>query len=184
MLRLTHPYPPLTDGVVLLRAPRESDAEALHEAAQDPEIARWTSVPENYTLELAQAYIADSLAAVREGRRVNLFALRSAGGLVGVYGTPVLDRATRTAELGYWVAEPMRGQGLGTRALVLFRDWLHESVGFRRLELLIHIDNPRSRRMGERAGFADTGERRPNPRPAPGEESMERNYLVLASVRP
>ena len=184
MLRLTHPYPPLTDGVVLLRAPRESDAEAVRAGAQDPEIARWTSVPEDYALEHAQAYIADSLAAVREGRRVNLLAFRRDGAFVGAYGTPVLDRGTSTAELGYWVAADMRGQGLGTRALVLFRDWLHEAQGFRTLELLIRIDNPRSRRMGERAGFVDTGERRPNPRPAPGEESMERNYVVLASVRP
>ena len=36
----------LTDGVVVLREPRDDDAPALVALGDDPEILRWTEVPE------------------------------------------------------------------------------------------------------------------------------------------
>src|SRR5688500_1776718 len=48
----------LGDGVVRLRAPRESDAHALVRGCNDPDVARWTKIPSPYTLEDARAWIA------------------------------------------------------------------------------------------------------------------------------
>ncbi len=41
----------LTDGPVVLRAHRPSDAERVVEQSVDPESVRWTSVPSPYSLE-------------------------------------------------------------------------------------------------------------------------------------
>ena len=49
---------------------------------------------------------------------------------------------------------------------------LHEwavAHGFRRLEILPHVDNGPSRRVAERCGYVDTGEVRKAPRGAEGE---------------
>ena len=46
----------------------------------------------------------------------------------------------------------------------MLREFGVEELGLTRIELLIHEDNVPSRKTAERAGFADTGERRPAPR--------------------
>jgi RimJ/RimL family protein N-acetyltransferase len=179
-MRLTHPYPPLTDGVVWLRAPREDDAEAVCAACQDPEIKRWIPVPDPYSLADAKAFISQSLAATRQGLTLNTFAFDRGGTLLGSFGVPQLDRKTRTAEIGYWVAAEARGRGVAVRATRLLAAWLAGEQGFRTIELVIHRDNPQSRRVAEKSGFKDTGELRSLPRPRPGEESQERSFIVYA----
>jgi hypothetical protein len=57
---LRHPDPPLSDGVITLRAKTGTDADALTAACQDPEIPRWTRVPVPYLRADALAYLAGS----------------------------------------------------------------------------------------------------------------------------
>jgi len=67
-------------------------------------------------------------------------------------------------EIGYWVAAQARGKGVASRAVTLLRDWAAGELGLTVIELVIHEDNRLSRRVAERTGFLDTGERRPQPR--------------------
>ena len=48
---LRHPDPPLSDGVITLRAKARADIPALVAICADPEIPRWTRVPSPYTPE-------------------------------------------------------------------------------------------------------------------------------------
>jgi RimJ/RimL family protein N-acetyltransferase len=162
----------------------ESDAEAVCAACQDPEVTRWNGIPTPYGLEDAKSFIAQTLRETREGATVNTFATGRDGTLIGSFGVAAIDRSTRTAEIGYWVAAEARGRGVAPRAVVLLRDWISGAHGIRTVELVIHRDNAPSRRVADKAGFADTGERRPRPRPRPGEESPERSHIVYAWTSP
>jgi RimJ/RimL family protein N-acetyltransferase len=150
----------LTDGVITLRPPAETDVDAIVAACQDPEIPRWTNVPAPYRREDALAY----LTRTANDPATRPFLAFAGDELVGSFSVLELDLEARCGEIGYWVAAPARGRGLATRALILLRDWAAEELGLELIELLIHEDNVRSRRLAERTAFLDTGERRPAPR--------------------
>src|SRR5437588_33878 len=56
----------LADGELRLRPWRAEDVPAIAEACRDPEIARWTRVPDDYTEQDARDFVAAS--AERRGR--------------------------------------------------------------------------------------------------------------------
>jgi RimJ/RimL family protein N-acetyltransferase len=156
--------PTLEGQGLVLRAMRPGDADALVAACQDPEIPRWTLVPSPYTRAHAEQYLARAAEQARAGTAANLLGFDSAGALVGSFSLMEIDRRRGVAEIGYWTAAPARGRGLTTRAVGLLRAWGEEELGLRTLEILCDEANAPSRRVAERAGFTETGERRAHPR--------------------
>ena len=149
----------LTDGVVLLRPWRPSDAPAVHAACQDPLIARFIPVPLPYTGAVAEAYV-EARRRDWEGAEERSFAIVDAdsGELLGS-----IARHGSTgphAAFGYWLAPGARGRGVATRALRLFVDWTLRTTSAVRLELFTDVANDASGRVAERAGFVREGVRR------------------------
>jgi RimJ/RimL family protein N-acetyltransferase len=172
--------PTLTDGQITLRPRHESDLDALVAACQDPEIPRWTSVPSPYTRADAEAHHAATANDAAEGRAVRLFAVDARDDtLLGSISLLDLDREPGYAEIGYWVVAEARGRRVATRAVELLTAWGHDVLGLDRIEVIAHRDNLPSRRVAERAGFADTGELRAHPR----SDSTAEEYAVYVSVR-
>jgi RimJ/RimL family protein N-acetyltransferase len=152
------PPQPLTDGVVLLRAPREDDVAALTAACQDPEISRWTRIPSPYTEENARQWLARQPGERTRGESVS-FAVTDAveGTLLGVMGLIHISWEDTRAELGAWMSAQARGRGTSQRALRLLVGWAMHTLGFQRLEALIHPLNTASRRLVERLDFTQEG---------------------------
>jgi RimJ/RimL family protein N-acetyltransferase/GrpB-like predicted nucleotidyltransferase (UPF0157 family) len=151
------PDPPLSDGVVALRAWTAADAGDIAECCQDPEIPRWTHVPSPYDREDAAMFLAESERSRLAGEELSLAVTDAAGerllGAVGVrpgYGE-------RGAEIGYWVAAPARGQGAAARALRLLSEWAFSSLGAERVQVVAHPLNEASQRVALRAGFRREG---------------------------
>jgi RimJ/RimL family protein N-acetyltransferase len=151
--------PTLTDGVVTLRPKRPEDADAIAAACQDPEIPRWTAVPSPYTREHAVEFIEQ-----RDTRAASLLAVDAEDRLLGSFSVMEIDPDRGYGEIGYWVAAEARRRGVATCAVTLLRDWAAEELGLTELEIMAAPENVGSRRVAERAGFAETGERRPSPR--------------------
>ena len=80
------------------------------------------------------------------------------GRVVGDCGTagPLDDEGRQ--EIGYGLAAPFRGQGLGTEAVRVMADWLADLPGVRALTAEVEVGNDASRRLLERVGFALVGE--------------------------
>jgi RimJ/RimL family protein N-acetyltransferase len=97
----------------------------------------------------------------------------AAGAVVGEVGTKAPPDGTGTVEIGYGLAGPSRGQGLGSRAVATLLRWLDDQPDIHRV--VAHVDpgnEPSCRlleRLGFRAGEQAAGEReREYVRPHPG----------------
>lgn len=66
-MSLTPPESPLTDGTIALRPFRSDDAVAVAAACADPDIVRFTLMPEGLTAERALRWIEWALAGWSDG---------------------------------------------------------------------------------------------------------------------
>jgi RimJ/RimL family protein N-acetyltransferase len=174
------PEQPLTDGGVVLRAPREDDLAALTCACQDPEIARWTRVPSPYTEENARQWLAHQAGARARGEGVS-FAVTDAkqGSLLGMVGLVSISWEDARGEIGTWMAPQARGQGVAQQSLRLLARWAFHTLGLQRLEALIHPLNKASHRLAESLGLTREGVLR-----SYGVMKGERVDLVVYSMLP
>ncbi len=149
------PDRPLVDGPTALRAWRDDDVEAIVRACQDPEIARWTRVPEHYGEVDAQAYLLERGASLHAGATAP-FAIVASDDLARLLGSVSILRLAwehLRGEVGYWLAPDARGAGHATRAVRLVSGWAFQSLGLERIDLLAAAGNLPSQRVAERAGF-------------------------------
>jgi RimJ/RimL family protein N-acetyltransferase len=149
------PDPALAGELVLLRPLEPPDVEAVFAACQDPEIARWTTIPQPYRREHAVGFVADSIAAWQAGRDPT-FAIvdRAAAAVVGCIG---LRGESHGFEIGYWMAPAGRGRGLTSEAVRLVSHWALRELAAERIGLLVYAGNEASARVAQRAGYRREG---------------------------
>lgn len=157
---LPSPDPALAAGEgVWLRRWRVADGPALVAAWRDPEIARWTAVPEHVTLASARAWIEGERARRAAGAALDLvIALTPDGPAVGEVGISHVDWSRSAALVGYWVAGRHRGLGLAATALVGLGGFLAEGVGIHTLLARCHPENVASIATARKAGYQSLGE--------------------------
>lgn len=151
------PWPPLGDDLVALRLWSPDDLDQLVEALRDPEIPRWTLMPDPYTRGDALEFLRGVPDHWRTGTGA-VFCITPADrteqvlGAIGLYTHPM-----HTAQAGYWVAAEARGRGVATRALRLVSAWAFEHTTLARLELTVFPGNTASMRVAEGAGYQREG---------------------------
>ena len=155
---LEFPVEGLSDGVVRLRAMAEADIEAVIEACQDPEIPRWTRVPEPYGEAEGRSWFEQQATAGSDGTMLNLLAVDAVTDeLLGSVGIVRADWEEGRCELGYWIARERRGLGIATRGVRMLCDWIFDRLPVDRIEIHSEPGNAASRRVAERAGFTLEG---------------------------
>lgn len=148
----------IDDGVIRLRLRSDADVPAIIDACRDPEVVRWTRVPEDYDEVKAREWAEESARLLAEGSGLHLvIADARTDRLIGSIGIHEIDREERRCELGYWLAPDARGRGAMTRAVRLLSAWAFENLPVDRIAILIEPQNGASRRVAERAGFAFEG---------------------------
>jgi RimJ/RimL family protein N-acetyltransferase len=131
-----------------LRPWRPADAEALAAAWADPEIARWTAVPEDRSVEAAARWIAGWDERRRRGLALDLVV--TAADDDAVLGEVGVAFVTEPPTMGWWVVAAARGQGVATAAVRRFvEDFLPVD------EVVAEVDeaNPASVAVARAAGF-------------------------------
>jgi RimJ/RimL family protein N-acetyltransferase len=164
---------PLVDGDIALRWFKRDDAAAIVEICLDPEIVRWTYMPDDLDVRSARAWIDRRQHARRFGRTAS-FAIverasvghddgdghdgrgRRGGALLGQCGVAV-DRARNVGEAFYFVAAQARRRGVATRALCLVVRYAFETLALERVELKIDPANAASQGVAEASGFVYEG---------------------------
>jgi RimJ/RimL family protein N-acetyltransferase len=149
---------PPSDGVVRLREWRMSDVPEMALACRDPEIARWTMVPDDYTEADARGFVAGREDARGCGESLDAAVVDAgSGALLGAVALTSVDWRHERGEVGYWVARWARGRGVAVRAVRLLSAWTFEHTDLGRLDLMTYVGNVASERVAERAGFTREG---------------------------
>ena len=168
----------LTGTTVRLREWRGDDAPLLVGLFDDPEVRRWTPVPNPFDLPAAEAYLERARQARLNGHRVQLAITaddEAPRGEVLLFG---MDHERSEAELGYVMGAAFRGQGLAAASLTLMVGYAHRTLGIYRLLLRIDPGNVASCAVARRCGFALTDEPAV-PQQVPGGRANLRTWELL-----
>jgi RimJ/RimL family protein N-acetyltransferase len=152
---LTPPDPPLTDGVISLRAFRDTDADAIAGFMDEPAIARWTRAPSPYRLGDAIEWLAKLPAAPVRGDLPLAIVDAGSDELLGSIALSLRDEDR--GEFGYAVAAAARRRGIASRALRLYSRYALGELGLERLEIHTRPGNDASIALAERVGFRREG---------------------------
>jgi RimJ/RimL family protein N-acetyltransferase len=153
---IAFPIGGIDDGVVRLRLHADSDLDRVAAASLDPEVLRWTRVPEDNTPEAMREWIGEWRSA--GNRELHLVIVGAEDDrFLGAVGIPRLDLAEGRCEIGYWLAPEARGQGAATRAVRLLSAWIFDSLPVDRIGIAAEEANRASCAVAERCGFRFEG---------------------------
>jgi RimJ/RimL family protein N-acetyltransferase len=147
-----------------LRPWRPADAAALAAAWSDPEIARWTAVPEDRSVDAAARWIAGWDERRRSGLALDLV-VTPADDDAAVLGEVGMAFLTDPPTMGWWVVRDARGRGVATAAV---RRFVEAFVTVAEVVAEVDEANPASIAVARAAGF----------------ESVTRGRMVLRYHRP
>ncbi|MFF1546183.1 GNAT family N-acetyltransferase [Streptomyces sp. NPDC058291] len=146
----------LTGARVVLRPLDPRDTDAVHTAAQDPDVQRWTTIPSPYLREHARSFI-ELLAPEgwATGSMYTFGVFLPEGPLTGVLSLTM--RGLGTAEIGFWATKEHRGHGYTTEATLTASRWAFTELGVDRVEWRAEVGNDASRAVAQNAGFTLEG---------------------------
>jgi RimJ/RimL family protein N-acetyltransferase len=152
------PVEGISDGSIRIRLRADADTAAIVAACQDPEIPRWTRVPDSYGETDAHEWAAESVRQQQAGEGLHLLIVDAESDeLLGSIGVQEINRTERRCGLGYWLAREARGRGVMTRAARILSQWVFENLPIDRIEIMAQSENARSRALAERAGYEFEG---------------------------
>lgn len=143
------PPSPMRDGEVALRPVSSSVAALVVAASHDPEITRWTQVPDGLTIVDAALITAGwAMPSTRTARYQVLLPELGPAGMVTVWMNPADE-----AEVGYWLLPNARGRGVARRAVGLLCTWAFDECGLEQLQLTTLPGNLASEKVAQACGF-------------------------------
>jgi len=150
--------PELTDGDVRLRMHCHDDVDAMVQMCTDPEMARWTSVPQPYGREHAEAFVHEIIPRGWADHHHRGWAIEALDddGTVRFAGN-IDIRGAAVADVGFALHPWARGRGVMHRALRLATRWCFDEAQVAVVHWRAHVGNTPSRRAAWRAGFTFDG---------------------------
>lgn len=148
--------PTLRGSDVVLSGHRLGDA-ATHVAGEDEETARrfgWW--PKRSTEDSVLAAYQRWAAHWRDDGPVRAFAVRASDTDALVGGCELRIKQDGGGEVSYWTHGDQRGKGYAQQALALLVDYAR-NIGVTTLAAHVATENYASRRVAEKAGFAESG---------------------------
>lgn len=148
------------DNQYRLTSFRLEDKVNLIQYLNDKEVNNNTLViPYPYTEKDAEEWLELVLNQEEKlGCLANWVIRDASGNLVGAIGRMLNGgKENHWDEIGYWLAAPFRGNGIMTRAVSAFTDYLFEHEGLVRVTAIVFPHNPASARVLEKAGFQREG---------------------------
>ena len=169
--------PTLKSGTITMRPMRPSDAEDIYRAAQDPTIPKFTTLPENYPLDLAIEFAGKRAAASFANKTELVFVIEDSrlsddsdsisnsasskypysNNFAGVMSLHSIDIPNHRAEIGYWLAKEARGKGICTKAAEMITEYGLMTLGFKRIDGIVDIRNEPSKAALLKAGYEFEG---------------------------
>jgi ribosomal-protein-serine acetyltransferase len=145
-------------GGIELRPFEEGDAPELYALIERNriELKRWMQMGHDRTPGQALAFVRRARAKEAEELGMQR-AIVAEQRIVGVVGFPVIDRANRSASIGYWLDGGQQGRGVMTAAVAALSRHAFDELNLIRLEIRTDVENLASRAVAERVGFRYEG---------------------------
>lgn len=144
--------PVLSDGIVTLRLPGIEDADDITAACQDPQTARWTTVPSPYSRTDADQWLARRPTAA-DWWQNPVWAITQTPADRWCGSIDLRPDGEGAAEVGYLIAPWARRRGNGARALRLACGWAFAGLGVQVVTWYAYAGNEASRRTAASVGF-------------------------------
>lgn len=142
----------ITTRRLKLRPLAASDAQDIATLAGDWAVASMTDrIPYPYTKEDAEHWMATIPA------NETVFAITLSHQLIGVCS--VMCQTEKEGEIGYWIGKPWWGQGFATEAAEALIKFCFRKLKLTEVSCCHFVDNPASKRVIEKLGFASAGRR-------------------------
>ena len=150
-----------TGLAIVLRPLRADDAPRLLDAvhASLPTLSQWLPwATSAYDLAAAEAWIAYCAGARASGAEHHFGVFDAGtGALLGGVGINHRIPAYRSANLGYWTTDAVRGQGVAVEAARLAARFGFETLGLQRIAILVQPENRASLRVAIKLGAVCEG---------------------------
>ena len=155
--------PALQEGAVTIRPIKTRDAKALETELMRNRgwLRQWeATAPQQFQSFDVRAGIRNLRAHAKVGSGLP-YAIELSGEFVGQLNVSgIVHGSLSSAQLGYWVAERVAGQGVTPAAVALATDYCFEHLRLHRMEIAIRPENAASLRVVEKLGFRYEGLRR------------------------
>lgn len=152
--------PTLTRGLINLRKPELKDTQAVFDGCQDPLIPRFTAISADYSMAHALDYVQRVDASLRTQRELPLIIEYGNGDdrkFAGTISFHSISVKNSVGEIGYWMSESMRGKSIATTAVRMLTDYGFATIGFKRVEAMVDIENIASTKLLTSAGYQREG---------------------------
>ena len=132
-----------------------ADRDDLVAAWTDPEVRRWTAVPDEITPGTAARWIAGEERRRMDGLALDLVAVSvDDGRVLGEVGLSSFDAERRAARIGWWVVASERGRGVAKSMVGALTTWTHDGpLDLRAVVAEVDPANPTSAAVARAAGF-------------------------------
>jgi len=146
---------------LVLRPPVAGDVDGLWPFVSDPDLPRMMSWSAHKSKDETAAFLKIVTEAMAGGSDLNWIIEHEGkvAGTIGLDGIRFQFRAWRVdrAEIGYWLAPPLWGQGLMTEAATAVVRFGFETLGLHKVTVGCLEENAASRRVIEKLGFRYVG---------------------------
>lgn len=152
--------PTLTRGLINLRKPELKDTQAVFDGCQDPLIPRFTAISADYSMAHALDYVQRVDASLRTQRELPLIIEYGNGDdqkFAGTISFHSISVKNSVSEIGYWMSESMRGKSIASTAVRMLTDYGFATIGFKRVEAMVDIENIASTKLLTSAGYQREG---------------------------
>jgi RimJ/RimL family protein N-acetyltransferase len=152
--------PTLTRGLINLRKPELKDTPAVFDGCQDPLIPRFTAISADYSMAHALDYVQRVDASLRTQRELPLIIEYGNGDdrkFAGTISFHSISVKNSVGEIGYWMSESMRGKSIATTAVRMLTDYGFATIGFKRVEAMVDVENIASTKLLASAGYQREG---------------------------
>ncbi len=139
-----------------LRPWEHADLDDLVAAWADPEVGRWTAVPDDRGPDAAARWIAGERHRREAGLALDLVGVSvDDGRILGEVGLSGFDVVRRAARIGWWTAAPERGHGVATGMVRLLTRWAHDGpLALSAVVAEVDPGNPASAAVARAAGYS------------------------------
>ena len=152
--------PTLTRGLINLRKPELKDTQAVFDGCQDPLIPRFTAISADYSMAHALDYVQRVDASLRTQRELPLIIEYGNGDdqkFAGTISFHSISVKSSVSEIGYWMSESMRGKSIASTAVRMLTDYGFATIGFKRVEAMVDVENMASTKLLTSAGYQREG---------------------------